>query len=101
MGVARRRRSANRWTYPADLTAALLEFGLAPADRTDPLFVRDALNDLYRYELRRLRDRYLANEFEKHEFHEHVIRLRKKYWHLTLLPRTWTKVCLPVPGSPF
>ena len=45
------------WTYPDELRSALVRFGLAPTAATPPALVRDALNDLYRYELRRMRDR--------------------------------------------
>ena len=67
------------WRYPPELREALAGFGLAPTSTTPPTFVRDALSDLYRYELRRLRGRLLAGEVLKAHYIEFVISLRKKY----------------------
>ena len=86
-------KTAGAWKYPAELTDALGGLGLAPSDRTDPLLVRDALNDLYRFELRRLRDRLLAGAIAKPDYVGIVITLRKKYWPLSMLPEVWLKVC--------
>ena len=66
---------------------------LAPRPVTPPLLVREAVNDLYRYELRRLRDRYIAREFDKAALHAHVIALRKKGRLLTLQPHAWERIC--------
>jgi len=81
------------WAYPPDLLDALAGLGLAPRSDSPPLLVREALNAMYRYELRRLRDRYLAKEFDKPSLHERVIALRKKYWPLTLQPGAWEQIC--------
>jgi hypothetical protein len=81
------------WTYPSELADALARFGLSPQPHTSPVFVRDALNDLYRYELRRLRDRLLAGQIAKPDYVGIVISLRKKYWPLSMLPQTWEEVC--------
>jgi hypothetical protein len=55
--------------------------------------VRAALNDLYRYELRRMRDRLRAGEIVRLEYLDRVIALRKKYWPLTLQLPAWEKIC--------
>lgn len=81
------------WTYPAELRDALLTFGLAPLAESPPRLVRDQLSDLYRHEIRRLRDRLLAKEFPKADYVGHVIALRKKYWPLALTPEQWEKIC--------
>ena len=57
------------------------------------MFVRDALNQLYRYELRRLRDQLLAGAIAKPDYVGIVILLRKKYWPLSMLPQTWEELC--------
>jgi hypothetical protein len=85
--------TAEEWTYPPELLAALERFGLLPTAETPPRLVRDALSDLYRYEIRRLRARLLAGEFPKADYIGHVIALRKKYWPLTMEPHVWEKVC--------
>lgn len=81
------------FAYPSELAAALLPLGLAPRGDTPPRLVRDQLNDLYRYEIRRLRDRLLAKEFPKADYSAHVITLRKKYWPLSLTPAQWESLC--------
>ena len=81
------------WSYPPDLVSALEHFGLAPAPSVPPAFVRDALSDLYRYEIRRLKSRLLAGEFPKGDYVAHVIALRKKYWPLAMTPDVWEKIC--------
>jgi hypothetical protein len=81
------------WFYPPELLSALSSFGLAPTPGTPAVFVRDALSDLYRYEIRRLRSRLLAQEFPKGDYIGLVIALRKKYWPLTMTPDVWERVC--------
>ena len=85
--------TAAAWTYPPELSDALVGFGLAPRPETPPRLVRDQLNDLYRLEIRRLRDRLLAKEFPKAEYVGHVVELRKRYWPLALTPEQWEKMC--------
>lgn len=81
------------WAYPPELMQALASLGLAPAAHTPPAVVRGALNDLYRYELRRMRDRLRAGEMVKAAYLDRVIALRKKYWPLTLQLPAWEKIC--------
>ena len=82
------------WLYPAELRSALAAFGLSPLPSTPPTFVRDALSDLYRFEIRRLKSRLLVGAFPKHDYIGLVIALRKKYWPLTMMPEVWERVCL-------
>lgn len=82
-----------KWTYPAELADALLTFGLAPTPDTSPLVVRDALNDLYRYEIRRLKQQFLDGHVAKADYSPAVVVLRKKYWPLSLQPAHWEKIC--------
>lgn len=81
------------WTYPAELADALLTFGLAPTVHTSPLLVRDALNDLYRFEIRRLKQRLLDGHVAKADYTPEVVLLRKKYWPLSLQPAHWEQIC--------
>ena len=87
------------WTYPPELAAALGDFGLCPSPSTPPTFVRDALSDLYRYEIRRLKSRLLAGAFPKGDYVGRVIALRKKYWPLTMTPDVWERVCASTPDA--
>ena len=78
--------------WPPELTEALLRFGLAPGPETSPRLVRDALSDLYRYEIRELRRKRVAGEIPKQDYISHVIALRKKYWPLSLTPQQWETI---------
>jgi hypothetical protein len=82
-----------KWNYPAELADALLTFGLAPTADTSPLVVRDALNDLYRYEIRRLKQQFLDGRVTKADYSPAVVVLRKKYWPLSLQPAHWEEIC--------
>ena len=83
------------WQYPSELQAALGTFGLAPVSDTPPAVVRDQLNDLYRFELRRLRDQLLAGAIPKPDYLDRVIVLRKRYWPLSLPLPAWEQICRP------
>ena len=61
--------------------------GILPTPRTPPELVRDYVRDLYKWEIRRLRERYLSREFPKAEYWQRVDNLRRRYPVLALLPR--------------
>jgi hypothetical protein len=84
---------AGRWTYPAELARALEALGLAPTAETPPAVTRDAVDALYRYELRRLRDRHRSQTLGGAHYVDQVIALRRKYWMLTLPLPAWEKIC--------
>ena len=81
------------FSYPEEFLDSLLSLGIAPTPATPPSQVRGALNDLYRYELRAMRDRLRMGEFEKSAYLEKVVALRKKYWLLTLPLDAWERIC--------
>ena len=81
------------WSYPPELLDALMAFGLKPASTTPPSLVRAALNDLYRFEIRRLRQRMVDGKIEKARYSDEVVGLRKKYWPLSLQPGAWERIC--------
>lgn len=68
---------------------ALAGLGLAPRDDTPPELLREQLNDLYRYELRRLRSWLHAGKVQKADYIPHVLELRKKYWMLSVRVDKW------------
>lgn len=78
-----------RYTYEPEALEALAVHGLAPGATTSPAFVREALSDLYRYEIRRLRLRFLRGEIQKADYVPHVIDLRRKYWLLSVPAERW------------
>lgn len=75
--------------YRADVLVQLAEHGLRPTAATSPERVREFLNDLYRYELRRLRDRLLRREFPKPDYHARVVEVRRRYFLLSMKPWQW------------
>ena len=81
------------WCYPPEFLESLTGFGLAPTPATPPRLVRDAVNDLYRYQLRTLRDRLRAGGVEPGSYHGLVVALRKRYWILTLPLAAWERIC--------
>jgi hypothetical protein len=78
-----------RFRYRADVLDRLWVHGVQPTDRTPPERVRDFVRDLYKYEIRRLRDRYLRHEFPKLEYSVRVDALRRQYPVLALRARDW------------
>ena len=70
---------ADRVRYRADVLAHLLVHGIRPTGATPPELVRDFVRDLYKYEIRCLRERYLRREFAKAEYAGRVDQLRRRY----------------------
>ena len=79
------------YEYAPEALEILACHGLAPRPSTRPEVVRGALNDLYRYEIRRLKRRLLAGEFEKDRYLDFVIELRKHYWLLSVPVARWVR----------
>ena len=77
--------------YPPAILEALGAHGLVPRPDTPPRFLRDAINDLYRYEIRRLRDRCRAGEFPSTALAGHVVALRRRYLLLSTPLERWTE----------
>jgi hypothetical protein len=79
------------YLYAPDVLDALSGHGLTPGPLTPPARVRDALSDLYRYEIRRLKQSFLRGEIAKPDYSSHVIALRRKYWLLSLPTVHWAQ----------
>jgi hypothetical protein len=75
--------------YRADVLAQLWRHGVQPTAHTPPDLVRDYVRDLYKYEIRRLRERYVRGEFPKAEYSTRVDALRRQYPVLGLHARQW------------
>ena len=78
------------YRYRSEVLEALARHGLAPVERTSPQFLRDAINDLYRFEIRRLRAALLSEAFPKAEYVPRVIALRGRYLLLSMPMEEWT-----------
>jgi len=81
--------SAFTYRYRSEVLEQLGRHGIRPTSTTPPELAREVLNDLYRYELRGLRDRLLRREFPKTEYFAHVVELRRKYSLLSLRAANW------------
>jgi hypothetical protein len=77
---------AVRVHYRPEVLELLLVHGVRPTDVTPPQLVRDFVRDLYKYEIRRLRGRYMRGEFPKREYAGRVDALRLQYPVLALQP---------------
>ncbi|MFN7979937.1 MAG: hypothetical protein U0P30_17530 [Vicinamibacterales bacterium] len=76
--------------YHPEILEALVGHGLVPSAETTPARLREAINDLYRYEIRRLRDRCRAGEFPVAALSTHVRALRTRYLLLSIPVDRWT-----------
>ena len=79
------------YRYRPEILDELARHGLNPKTTTSPQVLRDAINDLYRIEIRKLRDRCRAGEFSTRELPSHVIDLRKRYVLLSIPTDRWTE----------
>ena len=77
------------YTYHERVLDGLAGHGLIPKAETSPHQLRDALRELYKYEIRRLRDRLIAGEFPKSEYAGRVVALRQRYWLLSVPTELW------------
>lgn len=79
------------YRYRPAILEELAGHGLNPGPQTSPRFLRDAINDLYRHEIRALRDRCRAGELPTRELPIRVIELRKRYVLLSIPLDNWTE----------
>ncbi len=77
--------------YRADVREQLLGHGVRPNEDTRPELVRDFVRDLYKYEIRCLRERYLRKDFPKIEYAGRVDELRRRYSVLARMPREFVE----------
>jgi hypothetical protein len=80
-----------KYEYAPEALEVLVRHGLRPGPDTRPAVVREALSDLYRYEIRRLKRRLLAGEVAMADYSDHVIGLRKQYWLLSIPVQRWVR----------
>jgi hypothetical protein len=78
------------YRYKAEVLEQLAGHGVIPKPTTPPTTARAVVNDIYRYELRKLRDRYLVGEFSKEAYYDRVVEVRNRYPVMGLLTRHWT-----------
>jgi hypothetical protein len=78
------------YTYRPRVLEELARHGLHPLPTTSPERLRDAVRDLYLYEIRRLRGELLRGNIVRTHYADHVIALRRKYPILSVPTETWT-----------
>jgi len=72
--------------YRADVLDQLSRHGIRPSSSTRPEVVHEFVSDLYRFELRRLRDRLVRKEIPKEGYYDRVVDLRRQYPLVSLKP---------------
>ena len=77
--------------YRLEVLDELARHGLRPKAGTTPARLREQINDLYRIEIRALRDRCRSGEFSTRELPARVVELRKRYLLLSIPTDRWTE----------
>jgi hypothetical protein len=77
------------YRYRRDVLDQLSLHGVQPTSATRPELVHEFVSDLYRFELRRLRDRLVRKEIPKAGYYDRVVELRRKYPLVSLKPVEW------------
>jgi hypothetical protein len=89
LGMSLDGATGRTYLYKAHVLDALARHGLVPKPTTSPERLREFLNDLYRYELRRLRDCLVRNEFPRSDYSGRVIELRRRYQLMSVPVQFW------------
>lgn len=77
------------YRYRPAVVEQLWQHGVHPTGATRPELVHEFVSDLYRFELRRLRDRLVRREIPKAGYYDRVVVLRMKYPLISLKPYEW------------
>lgn len=78
-----------KYRYRPEVLEQLASHGVCPTETTPPELVHDFVTDLYRYELRRLRDHLLRKEIPKPQYYARVVEVRRRYPLLSRKPWQW------------
>lgn len=77
------------YCYRPDVIEWLWRHGVHPTPSTPPALVHEFVSDLYRFELRRLRDRLKQGRIPKAGYYDRVVALRRDYPLVSLRPEDW------------
>ncbi len=77
------------YRYRPEVITQLWAHGVHPLPTTPPELVHEFVSDLYRYELRRLRDRLVRGDIPKAGYYDRVVALRRQYPLVSLKPAQW------------
>lgn len=83
------------YRYRTDVLEQLWRHGVHPLETTPPALVHEFVSDLYRYELRRLRDRLVKGDIRKVDYYDHVVALRRVYPLVSLAAWKWVEANEP------
>jgi hypothetical protein len=83
--------SRETFTYRPDILAQLAEHGVRPRATTRPELVHELISDLYRYEIRRMRQRLIRGEFVRSEYFDRIVQLRRRYPLVSLKPHDFVE----------
>ena len=75
--------------YRPEVLDQLLLHGVCPTSTTPPEIVYEFVSDLYRYELRRLRQALVIGKIPKAGYYDRVVELRRKYPLVSIKPDMW------------
>ena len=79
------------YRYKPEILDQLASHGVIPRSTTPPATARAVVNEIYRYELRLLRARYLVGEFSKQAYYDKVVETRNRYPVMAVLTRHWAE----------
>ena len=79
------------YRYRPQVLEQLLAHGVRPTAQTPPQLVYDFVNDLYRYELRRLRNALVSGVIPRAGYYDRVVELRRKYPLVSFKPDLWVE----------
>ncbi|PYP82518.1 MAG: hypothetical protein DMF61_26185 [Blastocatellia bacterium AA13] len=77
------------YLYRESVLAELARHGVIPSNDTSPDLVHDFVSDLYRYEIRALKQRMVSGLIPKNQYAAYVEELRKRYPVLSLPKELW------------
>jgi hypothetical protein len=75
--------------YRGTVLEELARHGVVPGDDTPPELIHEFVNDLYVFEIRRLKKQMLAGDIPRADYARHVETLRRRYPILSLPVRFW------------
>ena len=81
--------SSGVYRYRRDVLEQLEVHGVRPTPGTRPELVHEFVSDLYRFELRRLRQALVTRTIPKAGYYDRVVELRRKYPLISLKPQQW------------
>ena len=79
------------YQYRHEVIEELWRHGVHPKPTTPPRLVHEFVNDLYRFELRRLRDRLVRKEIPRAGYYDRVVELRRRYPLISFRAQSWVE----------